>query len=399
MHVCGALLASACAPSPASIDALSEAYARVTLQLALHDPSLVDGWRGPAEWRQGPRMPVAGLHGVVNGIRRELDRVAPPPNDRARRDYLAAQLRALDFAARRLMGEPLSIDDQAKAEFGIELGTAEPERMAEVRAAIDRALPGPGSTVERFSALKARTLVAEGRRLAVMEAALAACRRATAEAFTLPGGERTSVSFERDLGWDGYAHPLAGRHTVIAVNADGPLDVSRALRLACHEGYPGHHVQQLLMHESPRRTELELSPGFGPHLLFAEGAAEAGADLAFAPEERERLYREELLPAAGLPLADAHALAVVDDLIAGLQPIVTEVARDYLDGTLARARAESRLRDEALILSPEATLAMIERRRARALVYGEGRRAVYGRLGSRSLKELAALFSATFALP
>jgi len=396
MHLCVAL---ACAPQPDAIEAIAEGYVRVSLQMAQHDPTLVEDWRGSEAWRPGPRVPVAEVRARIDGLRQRLEGLTPTPALANRRSYLLGQLRALQFAARRLTGEPLGIDDQAKAEFGIELGTADPARMAEVRAAIDRVLPGPGSTVERFSALKARTLVPEGRRLAVMEAALGACRRASAGAFTLPGGERTSVTFERGLGWDGYAHPLVDRHTVIAVNADGPMDVSRALRLACHEGYPGHHVQQLLIHESPWRSELELSPGFGPHLLFAEGAAEAGADLAFAPGERERLYREELLPAAGLPLGDAPALAVIDDLIAGLQPIVTDVARDYLDGTLAKAQAESRLRDEALVLTPEATLAMIERRRARALVYGEGRRAVYARMGSRSPKELAALFSATFALP
>ena len=61
------------------------------------------------------------------------------------------------------------------------------------------------------------------------------------------------------------------------------LDVSRAFRLACHEGYPGHHVQHLLIdrvYDERQWPELLLTPGFGPHLFFLEGAAEVGADLA-----------------------------------------------------------------------------------------------------------------------
>lgn len=396
-HLLLALGMVGCAPRPDAIEAIAEGYVRVSLQLAQHDPSLVEDWRGEAAWRPGPRVPVAELQATIDALRQDLDGLAPDARWVARRPYLAGQLRALYFAARRMSGEPLSIDDQARVEFGIALSRLDSARMAQIRAAVDRALPGLGSPVERFSALKARTTVAEGRRVAVMEAALSACRRATAVMFPLPGGEQTSVRFEPGLGWDGYARPVADRTTVIAINADAPLDVSRALRLACHEGYPGHHVQQL-MRQKIWWPELKLSPSFGPHLLLTEGAAEVGADLAFASQERERLYRDELLPAAGRSPAEAPALAVVDDLIAGLQPVVTDVARRYLDGSLSKLQAAERLRDEALILNPEGTLTMIERRRARALVYGEGRRAVYARLGRRDLQGLAALYSSAIAL-
>ena len=47
--------------------------------------------------------------------------------------------------------------------------------------------------------------------------------------------------------------------------------------------------------------EFELTPAFGRHLLVTEGAAEAGADMAFPFEPRVALYRDVLLPIAGLP--------------------------------------------------------------------------------------------------
>ena len=60
-------------------------------------------------------------------------------------------------------------------------------------------------------------------------------------------------------------------------------------------------------------------------------------------------------------------------------------------GSQIYRQALERLRTEALMANPSAALAFIERRRARALVYGEGRRAVYGQLPSR---DLVALFDA-----
>lgn len=401
-HVLVVVCVSGCTTTPASIDAVAEGYVRAALQLAQHDPALVEDWRGAESWRPGPRTPVADVQATITGLRQSLDRVEPDAShETARHRYLSSQLRALEFAAHRLMGETAGIDAQAGNEFGVVFSVLEPARMADLRASVAQALPGGGTLPERVAALKQRTAVPDGRRMAVMDAALAACRRVTTATVTLPANEQASITFERALGWDGYARYVGAHRTEIAVNADVPLDIARALRLACHEGYPGHHLQHVLIDQLRAERgwpELQLSPGFGPHLLYTEGAAEAGADLAFAPEERTRLYREQLLPAAGLPAGDAETLARVDALVSELVPVVTEVARLYLSDGISKERAIDRLREEALVLNPEGTLALIERRRARALVYGEGRRLVYGMMPGRSLAELHALFARSIAL-
>lgn len=399
------LLAAACMtgctapPAPPSIDEVAEGYVRVALQLAQHDPELVEDWRGPALWRPGPRVPVAVLKAAVDTLQQDIARTVGAPAPRHR--YLSAQLRALDFTARRLLGDGAGIDQQAKDEFGVEFSQAQPHEMDQVRETIDRVLPGAGPLAERFMALTRRTTATRAYEPALIDAAMAACRDATTSQLELGPGERTQVRFRSGLPWDGYARYAGQQRTDILINADAPLDVARALRLACHEAYPGHHVQHLLIeqllaaHDWP---ELRLSPGFGPHLLFLEGAAEVAAGLAFSPAERTRVYRDLLLPAAALPTADAETLARMDELLPALQPLVTEVARRYLGGTLSRNAAAERLRNDALILNAEGTLSMFERRRARALVYGEGRRAVASRLATHSLHGLRALFAGAVAL-
>ena len=54
--------------------------------------------------------------------------------------------------------------------------------------------------------------------------------------------------------------------------------------------------------------ELRLTPAFGRHLLFTEGAAEVGADLALPADRRAALYRERLFPAAELMPPDVDVL-------------------------------------------------------------------------------------------
>lgn len=395
-HLLGLLVIAGCAPSGMTLGAVAEGYVRVALQMAQHDPSLVDEWRGDESWRPGPRVPVGELLSRIDELRSALARIGPAPPDRARHLYLSAQLHALRFAARRLTGEAATIDDQARDEFGVVFSRIEAPRIAEIHAAISAALPGTQPLADRVAAFKVGTLIPADRRQAVMDAALAACRQATAAAWPLPADEGVTLHFQGGLGWDGYARYAGGHRTEIAINGDGPLDVSRAVRLACHEGYPGHHVQYLRLDELPW-PELKLAPGFGPHLLYAEGAAEAGAVLAFSIGERVTLMRR-LLPVAGLSPDLAGTLVQVDSLIGDLLPVVTEVAREYLAGTLAKEAAVERLRAEALLSNPDGTVAMIERRRARALVYGEGRRLIEARLEQPSLAALHQLFARAIAV-
>jgi hypothetical protein len=150
--------------------------------------------------------------------------------------------------------------------------------------------------------------------------------------------------------------------------------------------------------ESRQWIELRLTPVFGRHLLLTEGAAEVASDLAIPADRRAALYREKLFPAAEVDAVDAAVLVRVEDLQRELLPVVTDVARAYLAGTITKARARERLANEALVADAGVMLALIERQRARALVYGEGRRLIYSRLPSRDLAGLRALMHSAAAL-
>jgi hypothetical protein len=349
-------------------------------------------------------VPVAGLAAEVDSLAKliaERGNDVASSEESSRLRYLTGQVRALGFSADRLLGRTTGIDAQLREEFGIEAAPFDPVAAERVRADIDRAVPGAGPLSDRLAALRIRTTVPRDRRQAVMENAVKACREPMAPLFDLPHDERVTVRFRNNLGWDAYAHYDWNHHTSIDINDEGSVDIGRALRLACHEGYAGHHTQFLLIDRvigARGWPELRLTPGFGPHLLFAEGSAEAGADLAFSPEQREALYRERLFPAAGLDTADVDALVRIDDLLPKLLPIVTDVARQYLDTKNTQEQAIDRLTHEALIANAAGTLAFIERRRARALVYGEGRYVIDTRLSPRTLTTLRDLFPFRAAL-
>ncbi|MEO7132740.1 MAG: hypothetical protein ABI024_00835 [Vicinamibacterales bacterium] len=405
LHACCIFgIAAACSGAPPSLDQIGERYVRAALSLAQHDPDLVEAWRGSESLMPGPRVPVADIIGDIQRLQRGIDQHANDIGsavDKSRIDYLDYQLRALNFAAGRLLGRTTSVDEQARDEFGLAFGQPDADAVTTALAEIARLLPGSGRLADRVTALRRATTIPGDRKRAVMQIALDACREAVAPVIDLPKDEGVTIRFHRNMPWDAFARYAGGHHTTIEVNDDGPIDMSRALRLACHEGYAGHHVQHLLLDRvfgERRWPELQLTPGFGRHLLFMEGAAEVGTDLAMPSSRRAVLYRERLFPAASLDPKDIETLVRLEELLPALLPVVTEVGRQYLETRIKQEQAIERLASDALIGNPQATLAFIERRRARALVYGEGRRVIYSMMPARSLDSLRDLFKSASAV-
>jgi hypothetical protein len=401
---CITIFTVACSSAPPSLDTIAEEYVRVALQLAQHDPDLVEAWRGGESLMPGPRVPVAGIAGDVKKLLRGIDQHANDAgsaSEKARIDYLDSQLRGLDFAAQRLLGRSTTVDEQARDEFAVAFSQPDDVAVKSTLEEIDRLLPGDGKLIERVTAFRKSLAIPDDRKQAVMQIAIDACRAAVAPIIDLPKDEGVTVRFHKNMPWDAFAKYNGGFRTTIEINDDGAIDVSRALRIACHEGYGGHHAQHLMIDRvfgERHWPELQLTPAFGRHLLFMEGAAEVGADLALTTAQRKTLYRDRLFPAASLDPKAIDTLVRIEDLLPSLLPVVTEVGRQYLDSKITQEQAIDRLSNDALISKPSATLAFIERRRARALVYGEGRRVIYSMMPANNLESLRDLFRSASAV-
>lgn len=382
-------------------DDIAEGYVRAALELAQHQPSLVDQWRGDEGWRPGPRRPVAETREDIAALLTALATVqhgVPQSADRARVRYLQGQLTALDVAARRLLGERMAFADEVAAAYGVPLRPADAALAQSARDALDRLLPGGGSRGERHAAFRRLITVPRERESDVLHAALDECRARTRAHLQLPPDESLDLRLGVDTVWDGFARYQGQHRSVIEIGGHSPLDVSRALRLACHEAYPGHHTQEILLDEAATtgdRPELLLHAAFGPHILIAEGAAEAGAGIAFSPEDRARIYRDVLLPRAGLPADRAETLVAVETAVFSLESVIPDILAAYLDSRVSRDATLSRLASDAAVMDPEGLLAFAERQRSRAIVYVLGRQVV-GELLAASADpwaRLASLFS------
>ena len=179
--------------------------------------------------------------------------------------------------------------------------------------------------------------------------------------------------------WGGYNWYKGNFHSVIQVNTDLPTYIDRAVDLAAHEGYPGHHVYNSLLEKNLVRDrgwmEFSVYPLFSPQSLVAEGTANFGREVAFPTKtERMKFEKEVLFPAAGIDSKRADEYYAVQDLMKQLDYAVNEAARRLINGEIDESAAVQWLQKYAVMEPARAQqrVKFIQRYRSYVINYNLG---------------------------
>ena len=231
----------------------------------------VDFYYGPPQWVADVRKNPPRLEEIRRSaldLARELQ-----PDRHARAMHLAAQLDAIAARADELLGHRQTFDQRTSAYFGLTLPDVFPNTDQD-RAEIDRQLPGSGSLAERYGAFDRQFLVPADRLAAVMARAIEGCRAQTVRHMQLPATEAVRAEYVHDKPWSAFSRYQGNFQSVVSVNVDLRLTIDRALQLACHEAYPGHHVQNTIQDLRFVRgfhwMEWTVQPTFSPQSLVSE---------------------------------------------------------------------------------------------------------------------------------
>lgn len=356
------LPATACGPdrSERTMNEIAEPYVRLVLQVGHHDPGYVDAYYGPEEWRRAAEadtLSLAELDAQAAALLARLETLAPRAALlRLRRDYLHTQLRALRARVAMLGGTRFTFDEEARALYDADPPTHAEDQFRTLLAELDSILPGRLPLSLRVERFRRRFVIPPAKLDTVFRAAIDACRARTAAHLELPEGESFTVEYVTDKPWSGYNWYQGNYTSLIQVNTDLPIFIDRAIDLACHEGYPGHHAYNVLLERHLVRDrgwwEYSVYPLFSPQSLIAEGTANYGIAMAFPGDERVTFEREVLFPLAGLPADRADEYYRIQALIERLGYAGNEAARRYLDGAIDADSAARWLETYAL-MAPE----------------------------------------------
>ncbi len=336
-------------PRSASMNETAESYVKLALALGARDGDYVDAYYGPPGWKAAADSggaTTARIRAGAIALRTQLASVDTGALDamgRLRREYLDKQLRAMVGRVDFLEGTRLPFDEESRLMYDAVAPTITEAHFREVLARLDAALPGTGPVPERYQAFRARFVIPREKLDTVFRAAIGACRSRTAAHVALPPGESFTVEYVNDKPWSAYNWYKGGYHSVIQVNTDLPIFIDRAVDLACHEGYPGHHVYNALLEQKLVRergwVEFSVYPLFSPQSLIAEGSANYGIAVAFPGAARAAFEKATLFPLAGLDPSRAEEYYRVFELAKALGYAGNEAARRYLNGEIDAAAA------------------------------------------------------------
>ncbi len=390
--VTAAVVAAACGghrpeSERGSLEAAARSYVELVLALGERDSDSLDSYHGPPAWQAEVRarnLSFREIRAAAASLLASLQGPSPAtgPDAEARRAFLVRQLDALERRIDVLQGARPPFEEESRWLFHLDLGAArratrdageaariDPESA--VRVELDRQLPGRGDLVSRYAAFDRRFVVPADRLGVVLARALDGCRSVTRTHVTLPPEEHVSLAYVRDLPWSAFTRYEGHFASRVMVNVTFPLTVDRALDLACHEAYPGHHTLATLLDArfGVARPEFLVQPLFSPQTALQEAAASLAPALAFPEAARLAFERDELFPLAGLDRSAAARYVRVGRLVDELHTVEGEVVRRYLDGAIDFPHAAQALADDALMPSGDATLKFVNQFRSYAATY------------------------------
>ena len=350
--VAAALLLGAPAfASPGSelLDKIAVDFVRLTLEAGEREPGYVDAYYGPSALQDAAKLaprPVSVLRKEADRLQALLAKVPAKDLDadqRRRKLFLKGQLRAAQTRLAMLAGDKFSFEDEAEGLFSVRPVLKPLKTYDPILARIDKIVPGKGDLAARVDAFQNKYVIPTDKVEAVMQAGIAACKARTEQHIKLPAHERFDLEFVTKKPWSGYNWYKGGAHSLIQINTDLPIYISRALDLGCHEGYPGHHVLNALLEEKLTKgkgwIEFSVYPLFSPQSLIAEGSANFGIELAFPGQAKTDFERDKLYPLAGLDPATAKAYGELQEAKAALSSASNTVAAAYLGGKMTKEQA------------------------------------------------------------
>lgn len=342
---------------------IAEEYIKLVLKIGQYDDGYIDAYYGPETWMpkelsidQKKVFPYSEfksetehLLSKLNGLKKtKLSKI-----EKLRRQYLLVQLKAVKARVEILNGAKMSFDEESKALYGAAAPVYGKEYFEKIINRLETLLPGNGTISERVNSFRNEFIIPKDKIDNVFKAAIAEGRKRTLQYINLPANENFSVEYVTGKSWGAYNWYKGNNFSLIQVNTEQAIYIDRAIDLASHEGYPGHHVYNTLLETELVKkkgwVEFCVYPLYSPQSLIAEGTANYGIDMAFPEKERIDFEKNVLFPLAGLDSSRIEKYYTILNLTGNLNYATNEAARNFLDGRFTKEQTIDWLKKYSLL--------------------------------------------------
>jgi len=367
-----------------NINDIAAEYVKLTLKVGQHHNSYIDAYYGPKEWQpKGEPIELNELKQSVEKLLTHIKQTQVPNDQQQRKEFLQIQLQSVVVFIRQLLKEPLSFQQESLGLYDAISPEINIAKLDLVLNKLAQLLPGEQPLNQRYNEFQSQFIIDTTKLDVVFQAAINEARQRTKQYISLPEQESFKVEYVNNKVWSGYNWYKGNSFSLIQLNTDFPIYIDRAIDLASHEGYPGHHVfnSQMEQHLVNNKGWIEYSvyPLFSPMSLLAEGSANYGIQVIFNAEDRLKFEQEVLFPLAGLDASKAKKYYKILSLKEQLSYIDNLVAAQYLDGIINKDQATELLMKYSLVSFKKAQqrIGFIEANRAYVINYNLGQDLVH----------------------
>jgi len=370
------------------VNEIAESFVKLCFYLGKHDKDYVDSYYGPEHLKKETETEEKSLDQIkqdADKLVEKLGKITVNETDKLlwkRRKNLLCLIRSLKARSEMIAGRKMTFDEESQALYDAVSPPFPMERFDGVLKELDALLPGEGTLEDRANSFMGQFTVPPDKVDDVVSAAIDESRKRTKAHIQLPGNERFEIEYVTGKPWGAYNWFKGDAHSLIQFNTDLPVPVGNVVNLACHEGYPGHHVYSTLMEQKLYKgkgwVEYSINPLFSPVAMMMEGTANFGIEVVFPKKERLAFEKDVIFPLAGLDPGKVELYHKVLELTAKLSFARNDVSRLFIDGKISREEAVERLskyglRDRAWA---EKSLAFLEHYRTYIITYNLGMKMV-----------------------
>ncbi len=370
------------------MNSVAEGYVKLVLEVGKYDPMFVDAYYGPKEWKpkeenlQFDSTAYNKFVSIADSLLNELELLSEynaTELETLRYRYLYKQLFALKARIIILNGSVLPFRLESRALYDVTPTIESEDSLQKIIDELDKILPGTGNITDRIIALRKDFEIPKNKIAKVFDAAVKECRSRTAKYINLPAGENFKVEYVVKKPWGAYNWYKGNLFSVIQITTDLPIYIDGAMGLAAHEGYPGHHVYNILLEQGLVKDkgwiEYTVYPLYSPQSLIAEGTAIVGEELIFPGDERMIFEKEVLFPLAGISTKNADLYYRVLSLQEKLDGAGVLAAKNYLNGDWTKDETVAWLQKFQIRTKERAEkyLSFIETYRSYVVTYNTGK--------------------------
>ena len=361
-----------------TFNTLAQEYVSLVLSLGKHHEYYIDAYYGPEELRSDTLISLEDLLLSFNALIKKVDVFEIDEKQIRRKEFLYLHLLSARTFLKMIQGETLCFDEESKALYDAVSPVLDENILNTYLDELSALLSSPSSLNTAMNHFMQDFVIPKDKLDLVFKTAMDESRLRCKEHIDLASNENFEIKYVQDQVWSAYNWYKGNNYSVIELNTDFPMCISRALDLACHEAYPGHHVFNSLMEKhlfyEKGFIEYSVYTLYSPLSLLAEGSANYGIELCFDEKNKRDFEVNVLFPLALIDKKKADLYYKVQEVLKKLSYAVNMVAQQYLDEVISEEKAIELLMKYNLINKEKSTqrLAFIKFNRSYVINYNLG---------------------------